>query len=242
MKRKSLALVLAGSLALLTLACGDKTTVVNSETSTPLGVTSSGVGSAVGEPDVVLLRVGVQAERPTVEEAREAAAVTQRNVIDSLKSNGVADRDIQTVQFAVNPVYDFRGSSQAIRGYQVSNVVSARIRSLENAGRAVDAAVRAGGNDAVVQGLSFTIDDPTKLKTQAREQAVRRAREQAEQLARAAGARLGQLISITEESPAVAPQYDRAFAPSTGALQAETPIEGGELEVKVSVKLLYALE
>jgi uncharacterized protein len=237
-----LSLPLVASLALLAVACGDKTTIVSSEGSTPVGVSSSGVGTAVGEPDVVILRVGVQAERATVEEAREAAAVAQRKVIDSLKGSGVADRDIQTVQFAVNPVYDFRGNSQQIRGYQVSNVVSAKIRRLENAGGAVDAAVRAGGNDAVVQSLSFTIDDPTRLRAQAREQAVQRARDQAEQLARAAGARLGQILSITEESPST-PEFQRSMsAPATGAFQTDTPIEGGELEIRVSVKLLYALE
>jgi uncharacterized protein YggE len=72
---------------------------------------------------------------------------------------------------------------------------------------------------------------------------VQKARAQAEQLATNAGAKLGKLISISESS--FGPFFERGIsAPNTGAdlAQASTPIQAGELEISVTVNVLYAIE
>jgi len=163
-------------------------------------------------------------------------------VIDALKKNGVAEKDIQTVQFNVNPQYDFRGGTQQIVGYEVSNVVTAKVRDLAKAGAAIDAATEAAGNDAVVQGLWFGIDDPTELQKQAREQAVKKAKDQAEQLADNAGVKLGKLLSISESSGSIPYAADVIRAPATGGGVTESPIQAGELTVRITVSLLYAVD
>lgn len=241
-----LALVpLAGVVLLLAAACDNGDTNVYSEGVAPTGVSATGTGEAVGEPDVMLLTVGVSAERGAIEEAREAAAAAQTGVIDALKAAGVAEKDIQTVQFNVSPQYDFGGPAGRgeIIGYVVSNVVTAKVRNLDNAGAAIDAATRAGGNDAIVQGVSFGIDDPTELQAQARAQAVDKARAQAEQLASNGGASLGKLLSISE-SASYPYGGDVIRAPSTGpaTFDTATPIEAGQLKIVVQVSVLYALE
>jgi len=243
MKLRGLFIAVVAGFALLAAACGGGDTIVQSEGSAQ-GVNASGTGTAVGEPDVMVLTVGVSAQRESIEVAREAAAGAQSAVIESLVGNGVAEEDIQTVQFSVHPQYDFsRTNGQGeIIGYVVSNVVTAKIRDLEKAGEAIDGATLAGGNDAVVQGVSFGIDDPTELQAQAREEAVSKAREQAEQLASNAGASLGKLISISESS--YYPFYDRAIPQAAGgqALDQATPIESGQLEISVTVNVVYAIE
>ena len=163
-----------------------------------------------------MLNVGVSVQRDTIAEAREAAAGAQTAVIDALKDSGVDGDDIQTVQFSINPQYDFSrlDNSREIVGYVVSNVVTAKVRDLDKAGDAIDAATLAAGDDAVVQGISFGIDDPTELREQAREEAVKNARDQAEQLAGHAGASLGQLISISESS--FFPFFDRSIPSAAG--------------------------
>jgi uncharacterized protein YggE len=166
-------------------------------------------------------------------------------VIDSLKANGVQDKDVQTVHFSVNPQYDYSRSTNGtprIIGYQVNNVVTAKIRDLAKTSKAIDDATRAGGNDAVVQGVSFTIDDPEELREQARRQAVQLAKAQAEQMADAAGEKLGKLLSISESSNNPVPYGPRVIeAPSTGS-DASTPIETGELTISVTVSVLYAID
>jgi hypothetical protein len=193
----------------------------------------------------MVLTVGVSAQRESIEAAREAASAAQTGVIAALIDNGVDEKDIQTVQFNVSPQYDFsrtNGPGEII-GYIVSNVVTAKVRELDRAGEAIDAATAAGGNDAVVQGVSFGIDDPTALQAQAREEAVQKAKAQAEQLASNSGAKLGKLLSISESS--YYPYYDRGIPTAAGgaAFDAEsTPIQSGELEISVTVSVVYAIE
>ena len=84
------------------IACqGD--TIVNSSMSTAAGINVDGTGTASGTPDTVFLTLGVNVENATVAGAREAAASAMQGVINSLKGNGVADKDIQTTQFSVSP-------------------------------------------------------------------------------------------------------------------------------------------
>lgn len=246
MNPKILLIPVVAGLAFLAVACdsgGDTYVTANGAGQT--GVNATGTGTAYGEPDVMQLRVGVSAQRDSIAEAREAAAAAQTAVIEALKDNGVADEDIQTIQFSINPQYDFSGpdSEGRIVGYVVSNVVSATVRDLDRAGDAIDAATLAGGDDAVVQGVTFGIDDPTELQAQARAEAVQKARAQAEQLASDAGASLGKLISISENS--FTPTVERAIPAAAGGAaldQASTPIETGQLQVSVTVNMLYAIE
>ncbi|HEX5368256.1 MAG TPA: SIMPL domain-containing protein, partial [Dehalococcoidia bacterium] len=209
------------------------------------GVSASGEGKVTGKPDVAVLTVGVKATRPNVEDARSAAATAQTGVIGSLKTNGVADKDIQTVEFTVQPQYDYqKAGTPTITGYTVSNVVTARIHNLDSAGKAIDDAVNAGGNDAVVQNIDFTIDDPTDLKSQAREAAVKQAKAQAQQLADAAGEKLGKLISISEGTSSPIPLNRLALPSASGTADsaAQTPVQPGELEITVNVNVLYAIQ
>jgi uncharacterized protein YggE len=245
MNLKAFLVPLIAGLAFLAVACDNGDTFIQPEGAAQTGVNATGTGTAIGEPDVMVLTVGVSAQRDSIEVAREAAAGAQTAVIEALKDNGVADEDIQTVQFNVSPQYDFSGDGRGeIIGYVVSNVVTAKVRDLERAGDAIDAATVAGGNDAVVQGVYFAIDDPTELQARAREEAVKQARAQAEQLASNAGASLGKLISISEN--AYYPVYDRGFPTAAGGAaldqEASTPIQGGQLEISVTVNVLYAIE
>ena len=244
MKPKAFLITLVAGLALLAVACGDGDAFVTSGVSGQNGVSASGTGTAVGEPDVMVLNVGVSVERESIAQAREDAASAQAAVIDALKDNGVDEDDIQTVQFSISPRYNFSrlDNEREIVGYVVSNVVTAKVRDLDKAGDVIDVATLAGGDDAVVQGISFSIDDPTELRAQAREEAVKNAREQAAQLASLAGANLGRLISISESS--FSPIFERSITGGIGggaADVAQTPIEAGQLEIRVTVNVLYAV-
>ncbi len=107
MKLSSLMLPLVGVTALFAVACTDGDTIVQPAGQGQTGISVSGTGIAIGEPDVAIITVGVNVERDSVEQAREDAANAQQAIIDSLKANGVDDADIQTVRFSVQPRYNF---------------------------------------------------------------------------------------------------------------------------------------
>ena len=144
MNIKMALLPLIGVVALLATACTEEgDTIVQAGAAPVSGISATGTGEAFGEPDVMVVNVGVSAQRDSIAAAREAAATAQTAVIDALKKNGVAEKDIQTVQFNVNPQYDFRRRHPGKScGYEVSNVVTAKVRDLDKAGAAIDAATR----------------------------------------------------------------------------------------------------
>ena len=225
----------------LMLACGGDETVVNTSAAGSPGITVSGVGRASGAPTVVFLELGSNVEAQTVAAAREAAANAMLGVLNSLKNNGVEERNIQTSQFSVQPQYDFSNQTRNLRGYRVQNVVTAKITHIDTAGKVIDDAAAAGGNAVIIQSIRFAIDDPTDLQKTARELAVKQAAQRADELARHSGVSRGRLISMSETYQTVVPQNAAILAaPRTGDIS--TPIQAGELEVEVNVTLLYAID
>jgi hypothetical protein len=201
------------------------------------GITVTGTGEATGIPDTVTVDLGVSVLRPTVEGATGEAAALAEALIGVLTQGGVAKEDITTTNYSVYPEYDYQNDTQTLRGYRVTNSVRAKIRDINRAGELIDAAVAAGGNDVVVQGVGFLIEDDKALVAGAREAAWTDARTKAEQLAGLAGRSLGQAVSISEAVGAEPPVFfgERALAADTA-----TPIEPGTQVVTVTVIVVFS--
>ena len=242
MRRYIALLSIAGLLllALLSAACeGDKVTVATQQAQS-LGISVSGEGKVSGAPDIAVLTLGVSALAPSVKDARDQAATAMKGIVDSIKGNGVDGKDIQSTQFSIQPEYDYRGDTQELRGYRVTNIVTAKVRNIDNTSKIIDDAVAAGGDLTQVQGIDFTIDDPSKLQDEARGEAVKDAQTKAERLADLAGVKLGKPISISESG--VASPMPSREALLGGAASDVSPIEPGEMEVTLDVQVLYAIE
>jgi len=244
MRRYIALLSIAGLLllALLSAACeGDKVTVATQQAES-LGISVSGEGKVSGAPDIAVLTLGVSVLAPTVKDARDQAATAMNGVVDSIKGNGVDDKDIQSSQFSIYPEYDYRGDTQELRGYRVTNIVTAKIRDIDDTSKVIDDAVAAGGDLTEVQSLDFTIDDPSKLQDEARAEAVKDAQTKAGRLADLAGVKLGKPISISESGAAPPMPLSRQAGAAELDSGAPTPIEPGEMEVTLDVQVLYAIE
>jgi uncharacterized protein YggE len=241
-RRLFLGTCLLTAAAFFAAGCEEGDTIVSSTGESSQGISVTGTGTAFGAPDVATLTLGVQAEARTVAQARDDAARSLQGAIDSIKKNGVEDKDIHTVQFTVEPLYDTSGRVQTLRGYRVTNVVSVRIKKVDNAGKIIDDAVAAGGNNIVVRGISFSIEDPTQLEEAARADAVKEAKDRAEQLAKHSGVKLGRPLVISEGGGRVTPQFFSGDSFAAARTEAPTPVQPGELQVQVTVSLLYKIE
>jgi uncharacterized protein YggE len=245
MRRHIALLSIAGLLllALLGAACGaDKITVANQQAQS-LGISVSGEGKVSGAPDVAVLTLGVSALAPSVKDARDQAATAMNGVVDSIKGNGVDAKDIQSTQFSIQPEYNYRDNNQELSGYRVTNIVTAKVRDIDNTSKVIDDAVAAGGDLTQIQGIDFTIDDPSKLQDEARAEAVKDAQTKAERLADLAGVKLGKPLSISESSasPPLGANFGVGVAQGA-AVPAPSPIEPGQLEVTLDIQVLYAIE
>jgi uncharacterized protein len=211
-------------------------------TSQQTGIWVSGTGEVTATPDIAILTLGVQAQESTVQAAQSEATVAMNAVMDALKANGVADKDIQTQWYNISPVtkWDDKTNEQITTGYSVSNTVTAKIRDVSKAGIIIDAVAAAGGNLTRINGISFTVDNPTAYDSQAREKAMQDAAAKAQQLASLAGVTLGKVIYISESGSYI-PQPIRLDA-SSGVGSASTPISPGELDITLTVQVGYAID
>lgn len=207
----------------------------------PRLISVRGTGKVAVKPDTAIARVGAELRAPTLAEATAEVGQRMTAVLARLKSLGVAERDITTSTYSIDPLPAPRRGDEdppRIVGYRVANVVQVRIRDLGAVGRILDGALAAGAN--TIGALSFTVDDRQAPEAQARALAVKAAASTAQQLAAAAGVTLGELVSLTEG--AVHPVVPRTAAPmmAAGAMSAG-PVQSGELEIAVSVEAHYRI-
>ncbi|MBI4216695.1 MAG: SIMPL domain-containing protein [Chloroflexi bacterium] len=208
------------------------------------GLWVSGTGRATTKPDIALLQLGVEARDKTVAAAQASATGAMAKVMGVLKDQGVAEKDLRTTQFSIEPITRWnKDKEQAeITGYRVSNMVNARLRALDKVGAIIDAAAAAGGDLVRIQGISFTVEDPTPYAQEARGKAVLEAKAKAQQIAAAAGIALGKPIYISEGSVSLPVPAPAMRALTAEGMAAAVPISPGELEVTASIQMVYSLE
>jgi uncharacterized protein len=231
--------VFATGLGVMGFTAAQSGNLVN--TTQQVGIWVSGEGKVTVVPDVANLSLGVQVESPTLSEANQKASAAMDALISVLKTQGVADKDIKTQNFNIYPVYDYSKETGAstIRGYQVTNTVTVKVRVIANAGKIIDAAVAAAGNAVRVNSISFSVDDPTKSIDQARELALLDAKAKAEQIARITGVSLGSVSYVSDSSSNVARVIAPSFDSKAGAAGSTTPILPGDTDLTVSVQVIY---
>jgi len=214
---------------------------INSQQS---GIWVNGTGEVTVTPDIATLSLGIEAQADTVAEAQAQAAVAMDAVRTALADSGVDEKDIQTRHFSIYPVtrWDDYKDESVIIGYRVTNMVTAKIRDIEQAGPVIDAVAAVGGDYTRINNISFSVDDPTPYYEQARQQAVADARAKAEQLANLAGVNLGKPTYISEGTIYPPVVYRDAGMEAMAPVPAPTtPISPGEIELSLTVQVAYAI-
>lgn len=244
-KLKFLLAPLALTLALPAAAEAQTAQSALAATSTLLSLSAQ--GKSARTPDLAIFSAGVVTQGATASEALAANAAAMNRVIATLKKTGLADKDIQTSQISLNPVYSqpeygpngMPRQEPRITGYQAVNNVSIRSRNVSGFGKILDALVAAGANQ--VNGPSFQMAEPAAAMDEARLDAMKAARARADLYARAAGLRVVRIVSISESGGFAPPQPVYARAMKVEAAAAPTPIQLGEVEAEVNLSVQFEL-
>jgi uncharacterized protein YggE len=238
-----------GLVAVLAAGCGgggsDKTAAAEPDTTdTKASITAQGVGKATGVPDVITVQFSLHTDGDSAQNTLAENNLLTQAVFDSLKGQGVEDKDVQTTNVSVGPRFDDHNPPRIV-GYYADNTFSAKLRDLTKAGAQIDAMVGVGGDSLHVLGIGYSLDDPTALLAQARTDAVKRASDQAKQMADGAGIALGKVRTITEVSPQPVYPYNdyRLFGGVAASADAAStvPLAAGSPEVTVPVTIVYDL-
>jgi len=201
------------------------------------GITVEGRASVAGTPDTLRLDMSVVVSALSVSAALASANRSANAVQRSLLGSGVQKKDLQTSGLNISPDYDFStAGAPRLKGYQVTESLTAKLRDLGRAGDAIGKAVGAGGDAVRVNGISLDLEDNSALVSAARDKAFAQARAKAEQYAKAAGRTLGDVVRIAED---VAGSSPTPFAPAQA--RASVPIQPGSQDVSVSVTVVFAM-
>ena len=205
-------------------------------------LTVTGSGESNTAPDIAYVSVGVVTTGKKAQDAAQANAAATTKVVDALRRIGIAEKDVQTSGYSVNPNYEPQpraNEGPRIIGYMVSNNVRATVRKTADVGKVIDAALEAGANN--VHGVSFGLDARDKAEGEALTAAVTEARRKADTLARAAGVRITGVVQLQEGAVyRPMPMMETAMF-RAGARDAATPISPGELTVSANVTVVYAI-
>lgn len=206
----------------------------------PATVSVNGQGRVFVEPDTASVIVGVDVIQDTLSAAQADASTQMTAIIDALKAAGIAEDDIQTVNFSVSILrdYDDRGMPGPITGFQVSNQVNVTVRDIDQLGDLLDTVVDQGAN--AIWGITFYVEDPSGPASEARKLAVDNATQKARELAAASGMQLGRLVSISE-GYAPSPLPVDYIAQEDAGRAGGAPIQSGSTEIAVQVQLTFEL-
>jgi len=214
--------------------------IILSQQNTGIWVTGEGAISVV--PDVAILNLGVEAQETSVAEAQRQAAEAMAAVTAVLDEQGIAEKDIKTRNFSIYPVKRWQNDDEILIGYRVSNMVTVKIRKVDNTGVIIDAVAAAGGDYTRINSISFAVDDPTDYYEDVRELAIEDAQEKARQLAKLAKVDLGEPIYINEGSVYMPAAYDFYRGEASLAPAPTTSISPGETEVRLTVQVVYSIK
>ena len=216
------------------------------------GIRVSGTGTVSVEPDVAILQVGVEVFAGKVSTARSEASKAMDSVVSVLKKEGVEEKDIQTTRFNIYPRYDYeevtingkRIGTQVLTGYTVNNTVKAKIYEIDKVGEIIDKGADAGGDYARINGVDFTVDDPTPYQTEIRKMAVEDAVGKAQEYALLTNVELGPVIELNEMTPgSVHSPYEADYGMRMmAAAPPTTSISAGQLEISLTVNTLFAIK
>lgn len=160
-RRAGAALVAAAAVALaagLALAGGQAGAEVAPYQPAPRSITVTGTASAQAEPDLLVVRLGVETQEETAAAALASNSELMARVAGALAAAGVQEDGIGTSRLSLHPVYgryDQEAGRSELVGYRASNAVTAETADLAAAAGVVDGAVAAGANR--VDGVSFEL-------------------------------------------------------------------------------------
>ncbi|MCX6719594.1 MAG: SIMPL domain-containing protein [Candidatus Staskawiczbacteria bacterium] len=220
-------------------------------------ITVSGEGTVYAKPDVAQVNLGVTSQAGTVADVTKANTEKMNAVIEAVKGLNIDEKDIQTTNYSLTPVYDNYviptsvptagammypvRTGSAVTGYKLEQDIQVKIRDFSKVSDVLSQSTAKGAN--VVGDLQFVIDKPEQFKEQARAKAIAQAKDNAQNLSKESGVSLGKLINVYENYV-----YPMAYSTNSAKLGmgggvadfAPAPtIQPGQQEISVTINLTY---
>ncbi len=159
-------------------------------------------GRFEADPDTALVQFGVSAQEEKLQDATQKASQAAEQIRQLLRSNGIDPKDAQISRFATQPVYDYKNPKRKLVGYRVDANISIKLKDFSKIGPITEGL---SNLDVTDTSISYQLDDMDEAKVKAVEDALRRARNEANAVAQSSGRTLGELsyasVDVNEVQP-----------------------------------------
>jgi uncharacterized protein YggE len=234
----SLILLLAGPVPAAAQAPGTEVRPPPAPGASPRTLRVSATGRVSVKPDVAVVRTGVRVTAKDAAKASADANARMKTLLAELARLGVAEKDVQTSEFSLVAERPWdNGKQLPVQGYTAANTVTVKVRKLDGLPALLGRLPAVGAN--AVDGVQFTKDELGPSRDEALTLAVQAARARAEAVAKAAGVKLGEVISIEVEGGAQ-PVPMMAMAMKAQGTE-DAAVAPGELDVNAGVDMTFAI-
>src|SRR3989344_5166234 len=203
-----------------------------------------------------VISFSIVAEGTKVADVQTKAGDIEKKVLAFLKEKNIADKDVKTQNYSLSPRYEYRstvcsptycppGDNRTLVGYEVRESILVKVRSVDSAGEIVGGLGTLGVTD--MSGVNLTVDDPDKVKRDARTKAIADAEQKAEELASDLGVTLSRIVSFTEGEggtppmPLMMEKFGRGGDAGV-AVSAALELPVGENIYRSTVSITYEIE
>ncbi len=213
----------------------------------------TGTGEVYASPDIAQLSFTVEKEAKTVKEANTFVDEKMAKIVAFLKEQKIDEKDIKTVNNSFYPVYDYPicsvypcNQTQKLRGYTTSRTIEVKIRNIDTSASVTEGLAKLEVTN--LQGPNFVIDDTDKVFADARDEAIKNAKEKAESLAKALGVKIIRVIDFSESNnggnyPPGPMMYSKTMMVADMAVGSATPesMPQGENKYTSDVTIVYEI-
>jgi uncharacterized protein len=191
--------------------------------------------------DVGFATIVAEARAKSPAEAQKTAAAAMQSVLQKLKAAGFGGDAVRTLQYDLQPEFDYDKGRQTLRGYVARNSIEARVEPVDRVGEVIDLAVQAGAT--TVSGLRFDVKARETHEREVLTQSVKVARARADAAAAGAGRTVDRIIRIEDHGVSEPPGPRPVMMAMRSAAEAAppTPIQAGEIEIRARVTLTAQL-
>jgi uncharacterized protein YggE len=204
-------------------------------------------------PDEVILRLGIETSDKILSHAKALSDQRVKAVTGALKKAGIDPKLMQTDFIHIQPRYKYDYSQQSFIGYFVQTTVEVTVKEITRFESILTAALEAGAN--YVHGIQFRTSELRKHRDEARNLALKAAREKADDMAATLNQKVGQPITVLESPGTWWSTYDhhwgsRRQAQAQNIAQEGSPADAfvgettapGQIGVKAQVQVTFELE
>ncbi|MBX7166402.1 MAG: SIMPL domain-containing protein [Pirellulales bacterium] len=208
------------------------------------------------QPDEALISTGIEVRAAALDDATTMLEERRARLLEYLQASGIADQDVRTDFVLVEPVYRERNRADVPNdrellasivdpiAYNVVQLVRVRVRQVNQFDALIVGVLKNGANR--LEGVEFRTTELRKYRDEARQKAIRAAKEKALLLVAELNVKLGDVVAIQEQYSGgwwSWPRYqNQALMQNvTSEAPAASNSTAGQISVTASVHLTFAL-